>query len=143
LGATAPVYAQNSVTSQVVAFAEGRTAPQSQRTNTAEAPAGARMSGKYGAAGGLQIEFQPTQAVLDCGEAHDIQPYATKNLADRFVVTIQNGDAPIALTLRPDGVLAGSGSIDVSGRVVTGTNATGATYAPRTARCTVGSLSPQ
>jgi hypothetical protein len=143
LGATAPTYAQNSVTSQVIAFAEGRTTPQSQKAETAEAPAGARMSGKYGMPGGLQIEFQPTQAILDCGEAHAIQPYATKNLADRFVVTIQNGNAPISLTLRPDGALTGSGTVEVAGRVVTGTNATGATYAARTVRCTVTVLSLQ
>ena len=93
--------------------------------------------------GGLLIEFQPTQAVLDCGEAHAIQPYATKNLVDRFVVTIQNGNVPIPLSLRPDGALTGSGSVEVSGRVVTGTNATGATYAPRTLQCSVSVLSPQ
>ena len=142
MNATAPVSAQSSVTSQVIAFAEGRTAPASVQAGTAEAPAGARMSGKY-AGGGLQIEFQPTQAVLDCGEAHAIQPYATKNLADRFVVTIQNGNAPLALTLRADGALSGAGAVTVSGRVMTGTNATGATYAPRTAQCSVGVLSPQ
>jgi len=140
---SAPVYAQSSVTSQIIAFAEGRTTPQSQKAETAEAPAGARMSGKYGATGGLLIEFQPTQAILDCGDAHTIQPYATKNQADRFVVTVQNGNVPIVLTLRPDGALSGSGTASVSGRVATGTNATGVTYAPRTAQCNVGVLMPQ
>ena len=143
LGASAPVYGQTSVTSQVVALAEGRTTPQSQRADTAEAPAGARMSGKYGMAGGLQIVFEPTQAVLDCGDAHAVQPYATKNLPDRFVVTVQNGSGPIALTLRPDGALSGSGTVEVVGRVVSGTNATGVTYTPKTARCSVSVLAPQ
>jgi hypothetical protein len=31
----------------------------------------------------------------------------------------------------------------VSGRVATGTDATGVTYAPRTAQCNVGVLTPQ
>jgi hypothetical protein len=89
------------------------------------------------------LEFQPTAVVLDCGEAHDQKPYSVQNLADRIVVTVNNGNAQLPLTLRPDGVLVGSGNLDVSGRVVTGTNANGATFSDRTARCAVSTLTPQ
>jgi hypothetical protein len=143
LRVTAPVHAQSTVTSAVVALAEGRGAPASQRPDTAEAPAGPRMAGTYAMAGGLKIEFEPTQATLDCGDAHTTQPYSVKNSAERLQITIQNGTTPVALTLRPDGALAGSGTVQVSGRVVTGTNDTGATFTPRTTQCTVGVLTPQ
>jgi len=143
LGASAPTYAQSSVPALVGAIAQGQPDPASKRPETAQAPAGPRMSGTYAAAGGLRIEFQPTQAVLDCGDAHVVQPYATKNQADAFRVTIQNGNAAVALTLRPDGALSGSGSVDVTGRVVSGTDANGVTFAPRSARCNVGVLTPQ
>ena len=76
-------------------------------------------------------------------KAHVLGPYTVQNLTDRLVVTVRNGNIPVPLSLRPDGVLTGSGTIDVVGRVVTGTNADGVTYAPRTARCNVDALSPK
>jgi hypothetical protein len=37
-------------------------------------------------------------------------------------------------------MLAGSGTVDVTGRLVTGVNGADVTFAPRTERCTVGTL---
>jgi hypothetical protein len=88
------------------------------------------------------MEFHPTAALLDCGEAHVLRPYAVANTADRLTVTVKNGTSPFTLTLQPDGTLAGAGTVEVAGRVVTGTDANGATFAPRTARCGIDSLSP-
>jgi hypothetical protein len=127
----------------VVGIFNGQPNPAAQSSDTAEAPAGPRMSGKYASAGGLQLEFHPTAVVIDCGEAHVVRPYTVQNLTDRLVITVRNGNVPVPLSLRPDGVLAGSGSIDVVGRVVTGTNADSVTYAPRSARCNVDALSPK
>jgi len=80
------------------------------------------------------------RAALHCGEAHVLKPYAVAITADGIIVILRNGSAPLTLTLQPDGTLRGSGAVDVAGRVVTGTDANGATYAPRSARCAVGSL---
>lgn len=79
------------------------------------AAAGPRMAGQYSGQGGLRLEFHPTAAVLDCGEAHVLKPYAVENTADRIIVTIRNGSAPLTLTLQPDGTLTGSGAVDVAG----------------------------
>jgi hypothetical protein len=140
---TARVVAQGSLVGQIVGLAGGQADPASQRSDTSEAPAGPRMAGKYGAANGLQLEFQPTAAVLDCGEAHVLRPYTVENFADRLVVTVRNGNVPLPLTLRPDGTLSGSGGVNVAGRVVTGTNDQSATFAARNTHCAVGLLAPQ
>jgi hypothetical protein len=142
LRASASVHAEGSIVGSIAGVLGGPADPASDRAGTTEAPAGARMSGKYKAADGLQLEFHPTAVELDCGEAHVMRPYSVQNLADRIVVTVNNGNVPFPLALRPDGTLIGSGIVEVAGRVVTGTNATGATYAPRTARCNVNALSP-
>ena len=97
------------------------------------------MAGQYASAG-LRLEFHPTAALIDCGEAHVLRPYAVENLADRIVVTINNAGGAVPLTLQGDGALAGSGAIDVAGRVVTGTDANGAIFATRNVRCAVGVL---
>jgi hypothetical protein len=66
-----------------------------------------------------------------------------ENSSNGLVVTIRNGNAPFALTLGANGGLTGSGTVEVAGRVVTAIEATGATFAPRTARCAVGELRPR
>lgn len=99
------------------------------------------MAGDYSGRGGLRLEFHPTAAVIDCGEAHVLRPYTVENTADRPVITVNNGGTPLAIALRPDGTLAGSGAVDVTGRVVAGSDANGVTFAPRTVRCAVGTLS--
>jgi hypothetical protein len=143
LRATAPVVAEASLIGAIVGIASGEPAnPAAQRSGAGEAPAGARMTGTY-AGGGLQLEFHPTAVVLDCGEAHVLQPYTVENVADRLVVTVRNGATPVPLSLQPDGTLAGAGSIDVTGRVVTGATDTAITYAPRTARCPAAALAPK
>ena len=122
-------------------LAGGQANPAAQQSDTAQAPAGPRMAGTYVGANGFQLEFQPTAVILDCGDAHVIRPYATENFADRFVVTVRNGTVPFALTVSPDGTLNGSGSVEVTGGVVSGTDAGGVTFAPKAARCDLGVLS--
>jgi len=72
-----------------------------------------------------------------------VMPYAVQNFADRLVITVRSGTTPAPLALQADGTLRGSGSIDVNGRVVTGTDANGVTFAPRTAHCAITQLTPQ
>src|SRR5678816_3356801 len=87
------------------------------------------MGGTY-AGGGLQVEFRSTSAVLDCGAAHVMRPYEVQNAVDRVVIIVRNGGVPLNLTLRPDGELVGSGTVDVAGRLVTGTTDSAVTFAP-------------
>ena len=140
--ATAPVLSDTSLIGAIVGIAGGQADPAAQRSGTTEAPAGPRMAGSF-AGGGLQLEFHPTAVVIDCGDAHVLRPYAVENLADRLRITLRNGDVPVALTVQGNGTLAGMGTIDVAGRVVTAVNDSGPVFAPKSARCPVGALTPQ
>jgi hypothetical protein len=142
LRVSGPVTAESSMIGLIVGIAGGEANPAAKKTDTSEAPAGVRMTGSFSSAGGLKMEFHPTAALLDCGEAHVLRPYTVANTADRLTVTVKNGTSPFTLTLQPDGTLTGAGTVEVAGRVVTGTGANGATFAPRTARCGIDSLSP-
>ena len=136
--------AARSETSVIGVFSEilgGQANPAAQRSGTTTAPAGPRMGGTYAGAGGFKVEFRSTAAILDCGQAHVMTPYDVQNSVDRLVVTVRNGKVPLALTLRADGALEGSGTVDVAGRLVTGvTDAGDATFAPHTERCNVSTM---
>jgi hypothetical protein len=139
LRATAPAYPEFSVIGGLAGALDGQSNPAAQFSGTTEAPAGPRMGGTY-AGGDLKVEFRSTAAVLDCGNAHVMRPYGVQNLADRVVITVRNGNVPLTLTLGADGALAGSGSVDVAGRLVTGLNGSDVTFAPHQERCTLGTL---
>lgn len=142
LRATAPAYPEGSVIGGLAGALNGQPDPAAQFSGTTEAPAGPRMGGTY-VGGGLKVEFRPTAAVLDCGNAHVMRPYGVQNLADRVVITVRNGNVPLTLTLGADGALAGSGSVDVAGRLVTGLNGSDVTFAPHQERCNLGTLTLQ
>ena len=139
LRATAPVHPEGSVIGSVAGALNGQPDPAAQFSGTTEAPAGPRMGGTY-AGGSFKVEFRPTAAVLDCGQAHVMRPYDVQNLPDRVVVTVRNGNVPMTLTLGSDGALAGSGSVDVAGRLVTDVKGSNVTFTPHTDRCTVSTL---
>ena len=80
---------------------------------------------------------------MECGEAHVADAYVVQENAGQISVRIQNGGTPFALSLQPNGTLAGSGTIDVAGRVVTGSSGDAITYASRNARCAIGTLTPK
>ena len=103
---------------------------------------GPRMAGRYAAQGGFSVEFHAAAAVLDCGEAHVARPYAVENTGGQILVTVKNGATPFTLTVRSDGTLAGQGSTEVAGRVVTGSTDNAIVFAPRNARCSIGTLAP-
>jgi hypothetical protein len=106
-------------------------------------PPGLRMSGQFIGQGGLALEFADDAVPLDCGAEHVKQPYTVENASSQFQVTIKNGAAPFTLTVQPDGTLLGSGNADVAGRVVTGSTQNALTYAPKNARCAIGTLTPK
>ena len=140
LRATAPAHPEAGVIGAVSGIFTGQPDPSSALSGTTEAPAGPRMGGTYAGASGFKVEFQSTAVVLDCGNAHVKRPYGVQNLADRVVITVRNGNVPLALTLGADGTLAGSGMVDVAGRLVTGMNGSNVTFTPHQERCTLGTL---
>jgi hypothetical protein len=79
-------------------------------------PIGLRMNGTYAGSGGLEIEFQPDSAEIQCGDAVLAMPYAVERKENQIVVNIKDAAAPVALTLGADGKLSGSGQIQVIGR---------------------------
>lgn len=85
-------------------------------------PPGLRMTGSYTGQSGFEIEFHPDSAVLGCREAVVARDYSVTSSGGRVLVNIRNGDTPLALELRPDGALAGAGQVQVSGRVMVGSN---------------------
>jgi hypothetical protein len=108
-----------------------------------EIPVGLRVSGEWGSQSAIDLEFRPEGVVVGCREATIIRPYTVQVGANGVAINVQNGSAPFALSYTRDGRITGSGAMRVDGRVVTGTNGEGGiTYAPRTATCTLGPLSP-
>ena len=79
--------------------------------------------------GGLSLDFSAERVVLDCGEAHVARRYTVENAASQVLVSVNNGAAPFTLALQPNGTFAGSGNVEVSGRVVTGSTGNGITFA--------------
>jgi len=106
-------------------------------------PSGLRMNGHYMSQGGLALEFAADGVVLDCGAAHVRQPYVVENTPNQLLVTVNNGASPFTLAVQPNGTLAGSGSADVVGRVVTGSTQNEITYASKTGRCAIGTVVPK
>ncbi|MEK6300388.1 MAG: hypothetical protein AABO41_06670 [Acidobacteriota bacterium] len=86
------------------------------KTATKPPPVGFRVHGKYAGEDGFDIEFHPESAVLGCRDAAVAREYSVSTSGNRVLVNIQNGASPIALELRPDGTMAGSGTVQVNGR---------------------------
>jgi len=140
LRATETARSETSVIGALSEILGGQADPAAQRSGTTTAPAGPRMGGAYAGTGGFKVEFRSTAAILDCGQAHVMTPYDVQNTVDRLVVTVRNGKVPLALTLRADGALEGSGTVDVAGRLVTGVTDAGVQFAPHSERCAISTL---
>jgi hypothetical protein len=123
-------------TSDALTMLFGTQASQSQNT----AP-GLRLNGTYASPGGLKIEFRGVSATLDCGAAHHSEGYAVRPEGGALIARFQSATGPLALTVEADGTLAGSGSVQVNGRLISGDGADGRPlYAPVSARCAIGTL---
>ena len=115
---------------------------------------GIRMSGVYPGQGRLGFTFYNDAVTVGCGElVPESHEYAVTIAPGGLRITIANAPAPVVLTLRPDGRLAGSGPTDFAGQVQVGieygtrTWSDGRTepisrpvYETRTLRCNVGAL---
>jgi hypothetical protein len=115
---------------------------ESAATNAARElpPPGLRLLGSYTSAGGLRVEFESESAMVECGEAHVAEPYLVEHAGGAVQVRFPKNSQPFALSVEPSGGLSGNGTVEIAGRVVTGSRADGGiAYAPRVARCGLGS----
>lgn len=119
------------------------TEQQAQNAKKMLTAPGPRLEGQYAGPGGLSMEFHTAAVVLDCGEAHVARPYSVDFAPNQITLVVSNGGNSTAMALQADGSLSGSGNVDVSGRVIVGSNANGFVFAARNARCGLGTLSPR
>ena len=141
-----PTITQGKALTTIIDSVAGDSGPLDKATNRTLRelpPPGLRLSGQYIGDGGLQLEFHNDSTMVECGEAHVSAFYSVADADNHITVHIQNPAAPFTLTLQPDGKLAGTGSVDVAGRVVAGSSGGQIVYAPRNARCAVGTLAPK
>ncbi len=119
------------------------------------APTGLLMNGNYKGEG-FGVAFSAALATVHCGGlTFQERKYTVQRNGAQVVVTMENEPKAIALTLRPDGKLAGQGPMTVSGPVQVGTKtapvydaanpaaygtAVVAIYEQKSVRCTVGAL---
>jgi hypothetical protein len=83
---------------------------------------GIRMSGIYAAGGGLSFDFYNDEVTVRCGElVPQSHEYSVTVTPAGLRITVANSPAPVALTLRADGKLAGAGPTDFAGQVQIGT----------------------
>ena len=115
-----------------------------QASKAANTAPGLRLAGTYAMVSGLKAEFRDDSVTLECGEAHTADAYSVLYDANRLDVRIQNGSVPVALALQANGVLAGSGTVDVAGRRIVATSSGDPhNFVPINARCALGNLVPQ
>jgi hypothetical protein len=104
---------------------------------------GLRMSGRYAGEGSFSLNFHPESVTVGCGEAERALEYSVQRTGNKTMLTIKDNANPISLQLMPDGSVVGEGTVQVNGRVITGTADdinNPFVFAPRVARCTVGRL---
>ncbi|HEX5285198.1 MAG TPA: hypothetical protein VFW30_13835 [Bryocella sp.] len=118
----------------------------------------------------IDLTWTGTAQIKQCGTlVSDDHEYTLRKSGAMTEVVIANEPNPIVLTLRPDGSLAGPGSVQVKGRIITGyrtetrqvmvngapaavqgyycngacsTSTTYPVYGPSMQRCTIGQLAP-
>jgi hypothetical protein len=105
-------------------------------------PSGLRVNGQYFGAGGFGIKFHTDAAVVRCGAASVAHDYRLVQQDNQLLLELKEAAHPIVFAYRPDGTLAGSGPIQVSGRKLVGTKENGdMIFTPQNAACTMGVLS--
>jgi len=101
-------------------------------------PAGLRLVGNYEGGSGVQLEFHPNVAVLDCGEVEVAKSYDVENNGKQVLIRIKDDAAPILLSYQPDGSLLGPEQVRINGRVFVGKNAAGQlAFAPKAVSCSM------
>ena len=114
----------------------------SPKAEKAIAP-GLRMHGTYAGPTGFRLAFHPESVTLGCGDSERALEYSVQRTANSTVLVAKENGKPISFQLMPDGSIVGEGTVQVNGRVITGTTEdmnNPFTFAPHVARCEVGRL---
>jgi hypothetical protein len=125
---------------------QGGTAQQAagEMLNLSKAPnPGLRMTGRYAGQQGFSVTFHPESATVACGDAERALEYSIQKNANQIFLKIRDDSNPITLRLRPDGSLFADGTVQVNGRVITGTTEDSKNpfvFAPKIGRCAIGTL---
>ncbi len=107
------------------------------------APTGLRLNGEYGSQTAFDLEFHSHAVIVGCGDAVVARDYTVQMQGGQVQIRVAHAGAPFAVTFRPDGMLAGSGSVPVTGRTLVGTDANGElVWAPAAGTCNLGVLAP-
>lgn len=104
---------------------------------------GLRVHGRFAGPTGFSLAFHPESVTLGCGEAERALEYTVQRSGDKTMLIAKENGNPISFQLMPDGSVVGQGTVQVNGRVITGTTEdinNPFTFAPRVARCEVGRL---
>jgi hypothetical protein len=104
---------------------------------------GPRLVGGYVSPGGLKIQFQDANTIIDCAQAHVMAEYDVANQAGTVTIAVKNGNAPFGLTLQSSGALVGVGSATINGKLMTAVDSDGnPILTPTTASCALGTMAP-
>ena len=102
---------------------------------------GPRLVGTNASPGGLKIQFQDANAVIDCAQAHVMAEYDVANHAGTVTIAVKNGSAPFSLTLQSNGTLTGAGSATINGKLMTALDSDGnPVLTPTSATCAIGTM---
>jgi len=104
---------------------------------------GLRMNGTYSGPTGFSLTFHPDSVTLSCGESQQALEYSVQHAGDKTMLVVRGNTNPVSFQLMPDGSVLGEGTVQVNGRVITGTTEdinNPFTFAPRVARCEAGRL---
>jgi hypothetical protein len=103
---------------------------------------GLRMNGTYAGEKGFSLAFHPESVTVGCGDAERALEYSVQRSANQVLLQIRDAN-PISLQLRTDGSIEGEGTVQVNGRVITGTTDdinNPFLFAPNVRRCPLGRL---
>jgi hypothetical protein len=104
---------------------------------------GLRMNGSYVSSTGFSLNFHRESVTAGCGDAERALEYSVQRARGKTTLAIKDNPNPISLQLMPDGSITGEGSVQVNGRVITGTTDDANNpfvFAPHVARCAIGRL---
>src|SRR5436309_5011874 len=85
-------------------------------------PTGLRMTGDYSAADTFRLIFEPEAVTIVCRGVPAPRQYTVQVTDTQAFVTIQNDPKAVVFSLRPDGKLAASGPLRVTGQVPSGSH---------------------
>ncbi|HVN92593.1 MAG TPA: hypothetical protein VMT38_02805 [Terracidiphilus sp.] len=116
--------------------------PSSNDPNQFTIAPGPRVTGAFTSKGGLKIQFNDGNAVIDCAQAHVLARYDVSLQGGVAVVSVKSaGTNPFSLSLQSDGAFGVSQPVTVNGKLMTAMDDNAnPIFTPTTATCAAGTL---